>query len=178
MKNKILFTLTVLLLAQLIGCQKPQPVTNPMSVNSSSENIWMACKDELRSRGFSIDFQNRQAGIIETRPLISKQWFEFWKNDVVDNKSLAKSSIQTTNRIVMINIDDQSKPQSVKCTVTVNKLYTTSIADSKQARSEDAFVATQYLLEKKSDSQQYWEPAGNDPALEEAILRSIKSKLK
>ncbi len=175
MKKKLLYILSAIFLAYTTGCQKPEPISNPVSLSSDNDTdaVWLACKEELRSRGFIINFQNRDAGIIETSPLPSKQWFEFWKNDVVDAGGLAKSSTQSTRRTVTLNIDDSK----VKCTVAVNKLYTSSLADSNQPRKDCDLFSNEYFLEKKKVANQVWSPSGNDPALEKDILRHIKSRL-
>ncbi len=178
MKHIIFCITSVVILTSLLGCQRPEPVTNPMHINADPEKTWLACKQELFSRGFEINFQNRDAGLIETSPLPGKQWFEFWKNDIVDARSLIKSSTQTTSRIVTINIQNKQDNQFIQCSVLVSKLYTSSLADSRQARKEDDFYATQNFLEKNSEEQKVWSPAGNDPKLEQAILQSIKKRLR
>lgn len=176
MKKTLL--LILLIITGLTGCHKPVAINNPLSVNAQSDTVWLACKEELRDRGFEIDFQNRKLGIIESRPLISRQWFEFWKKDVVDAGSLARSSTQTTNRIVIINISGENDNQTVKCTVNVNKQYSSSIGGSAAVRAEDNYYITTNMLEKKDlDRKTIWQPVGNDSALEQAILRSIKARV-
>ncbi|MBN2065152.1 MAG: hypothetical protein JW745_10150 [Sedimentisphaerales bacterium] len=175
---KKILLLILLTITGLTGCHKPAAINNPLSVKAQSDTVWLACKEELRDRGFEIDFQNRKLGIIESKPLISRQWFEFWKKDVVDAGSLARSSTQTTNRIVSINISGEDTGQIIKCTVHVNKQFSSSIGGSAEIRTEDNYYITTNMLEKKdSDKETIWQPAGNDTALEQAILRSIKARV-
>ncbi len=176
--KKILLLTLLTITSGLTGCHKPVAINNPLSVKAQPDAVWLACKEELRDRGFEIDFQNRKLGVIETRPLLSRQWFEFWKKDVVDARSLARSSTQTTNRIVSINISGDNDNQIVKCTVNVNKQFSSSIGGSAAVRAEDNYYITTNMLEKKDlDRKTIWQPAGNDSALEQAILRSIKARV-
>ena len=172
----ILFFLICLCLAA--GCQNPSDVNNPLSTDVKPDALWQACKAELISRGFNIDFQNRTAGIIETRPLVGKQWFEMWKDDSVTAESVAKNSMQTTRRTIVINIDFSRVPKQVECIANVDKIYIVPENKSDSTKTDDVFIASSRLLRKRdTQGSQYWDFAGRDKDLEQSILKSIQLRL-
>ena len=177
--NKITTLLSLLLIIFTVcGCQQPEELHNPAVFKSGSEELWTACKDELTARGFSIGFQNRKAGIIETNPLTSKQWFEFWRNDVVDSSSTIKSSMHTTNRVITLNIN--SDDSSVECTAKINRQYDKYTEKAPPVITEDSLIATSYILIREDDNKtpKTWAYIGRDSKLEQSILQSISKRIK
>ena len=169
----------ILLLAFIaVGCQNPAAVNNPMTISAQADQLWQASKAELLARGFVIDFQNRTAGLIETRPLVSKQWFEMWKDDTVTAASVAKNSMQTSRRTIKLNFNWSRNPVELECIVSVDKIYVVPESKSDSAKTDDVFIASARLLRKKdTKGSQFWDNAGRDKDLEQAILKSINLRL-
>ena len=52
-----------------------------------------------------LDRQDFRAGVITTKPLVSKQFWELWRNDVVTLSDMANSSLATHRRTLRFDID-------------------------------------------------------------------------
>src|SRR5438034_1482151 len=110
----------------LAGCQIHQPPNAPttrpslattqpsywLSLPATSaveakdfDQLWNACEDSARHFGFILDRLDRRAGLITTQPLVSKQFFEFWRPDVVTGDDLADSSIATYRRTLRFQLE-------------------------------------------------------------------------
>jgi len=185
--EKFPMTLTAFLFAFLpftgIGCggravspPAPAPQTPPYP------RLWSACLAELKDRGFALDRVDPAHGVIETFPLVSRQWFEFWRRDVVDFPALLESSLQTVRRRVRLEVttDSHGDPH-VTCRVFVERLSLQTAVRSGSVRIEDVFFNT---LERQSVWQRpvgrnfpsRWVPLGEDEPLEAAILQSIRER--
>ncbi len=98
--------LCIILLMLLIwlapGCNmnEPVPTHGPVTVTAQPDELWQLCQVQLKSFGFQLDRVDRRDGVIETFPLTSKQWFEFWRKDVVTSDDLLLSSLHTVRRII------------------------------------------------------------------------------
>lgn len=107
------------------GCVAHQPVDNPttrptvqtrspeywidLPATSSVESpdfdkLWTSCEQSARHFGFTLDRIDQRSGVITTVPLISKQFFEFWHNDVVTTDDLEKSSLATYRRTMRFEV--------------------------------------------------------------------------
>ncbi|MCF7957421.1 MAG: hypothetical protein K9M57_03110 [Phycisphaerae bacterium] len=178
----VLITLGLAMFFQA-GCTQPQrqAESKPVRVHSDMVTLWPLCQEAIKERGFQIYYRNFNQGILETYPLISKQWFEPWHSDVVDGRSLLESSMHTLQRQVtleIIRVDDQQ--HELKCRVDVERISLTEDFTSNLVRARDMLSNSNMQLIKDPDDLsdiKQWVPLGNDAALEEAILRSISSKL-
>lgn len=178
------------------GCQEPlstplkEPlITQPESQTSDSsalevhadmEIIWENCKSELKRRGFDLDLLDLRSGIIQTFPRVSKQWFEFWSNDVVTSPALDESSLHTIRRTVTMQVlpGDDSRHQ-VRCQVTVQRLSVAPTVVSGAVRTQDVFAGTSTHspmwndTRKKDKFKQEWITLGRDPDLEKDLLKAV-----
>ncbi len=167
------------------GCMKPNngDALKNITLECEIDELWQVSKKELRSRGFSLDRIDKYNRSITTHPLTSKQWFEFWRNDVVDHHSLMQSSMQTIRRIVTIDItsnqndDRKDKPIShtIECTVIVQKQF------NKPNHSNGTKLSISQIASPPDDNinniDSSWLPAGDDNALATAILQNIRKRL-
>ena len=80
----------------------PQP--KPTVASRNFQAHWLATIDVLGKYRFELDRQDRRAGVITTRPLLGKHFFEFWRHDVMGARDLAESSLQTIYRTVTVSI--------------------------------------------------------------------------
>lgn len=175
------FSLIVFMVA---GCHSPStvsPLQRPLILSSDPNNLWEISKKELVNRGFKIDRFDRRLETIETYPLTSKQWFEFWRHDVVDDDSLTEASLQTVRRQVKLSLSSIPSGQTkLDCQVTVQRLASHRDINRRISRAKDIFASTkgrmptlQSWADRKKYSQQ-WIPLGQDESLEIDILRQIK----
>lgn len=96
------------LAAGLVGCvYHTEPVVPQPKLTGAGRNfqaVWRATLEVLRRYDFEIDRQDRRAGVITTRPLLGKHFFEFWRRDAADPRDVAESTLQTIYRTVTVTI--------------------------------------------------------------------------
>ena len=150
------------------------------------DKLWNACRDAVQTDGFLTDRTDFREGILTTMPLVSKQFYEFWRNDVVDLYGLTQSSLGTMRRTARFDIrrlDDgtyQATPRVVVERFTSVEKRITSVAQYRQV-----FALTQQDLELSAEEQdqaqiapQYWYAVGRDHALERQLANSVQARLK
>ena len=175
-------TFFCLLAALSGGCasHRLEATKSSIEVSGDLEGVWSVCQRQIKNRGFELDRIDLRSGIIETYPLISKQWFEFWRNDVIDGDSLTQSSLHTVNRLVKLKIDKlDNNNYRLQCQVEKLKLYYDRDVKGAKVRAQETFAASQSQIfnNKYSGDNVKWLPAGIDPVLQQAILKDISSNL-
>lgn len=150
------------------------------------ERIWNACQESARHFGFVLDRLDRRAGLITTQPLISKQFFEVWRPDVVTADDLERSSLATYRRTLRFQI--AKLPGG-------GFRATPSVLIERETIAERPIIASIYLRRAfrperhqhafgtpESDvgiylPRQYWYPTGRDTALEEKVAEETQKRL-
>ena len=115
---RVSLTLWIMLLAALaVGCVKhTHPVGPGVQLTDAERNfqaLWQAGRRVLRKYNFTLDRQDRRAGVITTLPLTGKHFFEFWRTDAATNFDLAEGTIQTIYRVVRVTIRPAEANQGV-----------------------------------------------------------------
>jgi hypothetical protein len=180
--------LAIVLLSLVVGgqgCSEPiATAPEPLVVQVEADQVWGACQAELKKRGFRLDRVDRRSGIIETYPLTSKQWFEFWCQDVVTDYDLAESILHTIRRRVTMAVTGEPEDQyRLQCRVAVERLSASPELTSGQVRVRDIFgqsagrIPTPSVSETRKKRQPQWLPIGQDHALETDILQSLDRAL-
>ncbi len=204
MKNTLLIAITVLVSAGA-GCQSPNKINTDkvVAINCNRSQLWQLCQQELKNRYFLLDRVDPRRGLITTYPMLSKQWFEFWRHDAVTTRDVAESSLQTIRRKVTIrlikvkptlpdnhkannkntNNTNNTAKYTVKCTVSVERLAFPEEIVSAEVQSGDIFSSDTYYANdytastnptgKKGKLKGQWVYLGRDIALERNILRAI-----
>jgi len=188
MTKKYLSLISIALSALvLIGCaDKRQPQWDSVAAaNVSFDDVWEACLASLKDRGLGIDRGDRRFGLIVTKPVIGKQFFEFWRKDTADFDDLVNSSFHTIRRTVTITI---TKPSSMQFQVDVQaQAQRASIPGDQLDSTAEAFeLLARQGVPASSSSRDYkhprpkplWVDIGREPALEQAIMRDISRRLK
>jgi len=154
-------------------------------VEAEAEILWQSCQSELKNRGFRLDRVDLRSGVIETFPMVSSQWFEFWRRDVADAASLAESSLQTIRRRVGIKLTPMGGDKyRFNCRVTVQRLSIPPPAVSGSVWAEHVFSSTAGRSPVWNDpggileDGWVWVTLGNDTALADEIIRSVNIVLK
>ena len=92
----------------LCGCVKyTKPVAAAPKLTPAQKNfvaLWQGSLDVLRDYGFTVDRQDRREGLITTRPLVGRQWFEFWRKDAATSYDVLEGSLQTVYRTALVRI--------------------------------------------------------------------------
>ena len=162
-------------------------VSQPATAYIDADNydaLWNACDKVAHRYLFSIDRTDYREGVLTTKPLISKYFTEFWRNDVTYSSDLADSSLATYRRTIRFELsktEDSRYQAAVKVIVercsTFERRVTTAI------QYKDAFVAPPPGTEFYADDgtvqpYQNWYAVGRDPALEQAIAEHGRNALK
>ncbi len=150
----------------------------------SYDRLWDACDAVSHQYLFSIDRTDYRNGVMTTRPLVSKYVTEFWRNDVVGFSELANSTLAVYRRTIRYEItrqDDQHFSAGVKVIVERSATFERRVTTAIQYR--DSFTAPPPGAEFHADDGtvqpfQTWYAVGRDPAMEEAIVKSLESTLK
>ena len=167
------------------GCSEPVSIApEPLVVQAEVDQLWQLCQTELKKRGFQLDRVDRRSGVIETYPLTSKQWFEFWCQDVVTAHDLAESSLHTIRRRVYMAVTAAPEDRHrLQCRVAVERLSAPLELTSGQVRVRDIFsqaagrIPTPQVSEKRKKQPPQWLTIGQDHALENDILQAIQQTL-
>jgi hypothetical protein len=125
--------------------------------------LWEASEDVARQYLFSIDRRNFRSGLLTTKPLVSKQWFEPWRKDAVTVQDVKEASLATIRRTVYFQFkQNPAGGYTVEPKVVVER---------------ESKVDPKY---RDPDSQlppMYWYAVRRDPGLEEKLAESIRKKL-
>jgi hypothetical protein len=156
-----------------------------VSVSSDDFNkLFNACERVLRDRLFKIDRLEPRGALITTEPLVSKQFFEFWRNDVVTFNDTVHSSLGTMRRTVRFEIsknDDGTYTASPKVIVEEQASTERQIPSAGQytmAFGGERVVGSREIDRGETLPQDYWYATGRDAALEKDLARSVESLLR
>ena len=178
----LVFSIFSGMMSAVTGCSQaavPQP-GEAIIIEDQPEQIWQVCQRHLKSRGFSLDRVDRRRGLIVTNPLTSRQWFEFWCQDVVTSKEIFEASLHTMRRIIYLEVQPMEKNKCrLVCQARVERVsYVNDIAgggvSSQIFRGGAGMIPTYTMPPSSTDAQPQWVPLGRDAALEADILRSIQ----
>ena len=90
------------------GCARyTTPVAPPAERTEADRNfeaLWDASRQVLRKYYFTIDREDRRAGVITTYPMTGKHFFEFWRRDSVTAGQAGESSIQQIYHTATVRI--------------------------------------------------------------------------
>ena len=145
--------------------------------------LWRAAEEAARHFGFRPDRLDFRAGVLTTEPLVSKQWFEFWRNDVATLDDLADSSIATHRRTLRFDFARADDGAYIATPRVVIERYAQSERPISAAvrlrhafrnpRPRDRAYGTPESDRRILLPRQYWYAAGRDQALEREVAREL-----
>lgn len=148
--------------------------------------LWEACRRAVRSRSFAVDRADLRGGVMTTYPQVSKQLFEFWRNDVGSLPATMESTLGTVRRYVRIEVvrhEDGSYEASPK--VVVERYAQSERRVTSVARYSEVFAldpAEQGTRERDRLGADlppaYWYALGRDEVLERRIADDVRRDLK
>ena len=166
------------------------PATSTVTADDF-DNLWAACERAVRDRGFRVNREDYRSGVMTTHPLISKQFFELWRRDVVTFPGVAESSLHTLRRTVRFEIaakEDGSFQASPKVVVERYSVVEHRITSPSQYRDIYALTREESLrdedrqrnplLQQEGIPPSYWYAIGRDGALEKTLATAIAAKVK
>lgn len=175
-------------LATLAGCsgqtyysdpQQSQAMTFP---NTNTLETMHIAEKILGQMHFSIHQMDTSTGTLDTNPLSGAQFFEFWRKDAANSKSLTDSSLHTLRRSVRLDFTEQDSSTVVTCHVLTERLSLPSreIAGHSSAYSmltDGTPSAPTMQLSQTQKDQMAWISLGYDPDLAQSILYHIETEL-
>jgi len=174
--------IAVVLLGGCASSNKAQQFTSgPVIIEAEADRLWQVSQDQVKKTGFTLDKVDRRGGVIRTFPLTSKQWFEFWCQDVVTFDDLAVSSLQTIRRIIILEFEPLGENRfEVKCMVNIEQITGDPSIISGQVHTGDILgetigrVPAANIPGPRTGEITNWHFIGRDHALAAKILDSIK----
>lgn len=92
----------------LAGCtagnDPPLPLPAEGSPERAFEELWQASLEVLEDYGFTIERQDRWAGLITTEPMTGKSVGEFWRRDAATCNDTWESTLQTIFHAAEVHI--------------------------------------------------------------------------
>jgi hypothetical protein len=189
--------------ACLLGCSSaPAPVTEPPILDpatakadywlakpsaaslydDSYDRLWNACADTARSEFFDLDRQDYRDGLLTTRPLVSKQIWEFWRSDAGDSYYAMQDSVQTIRRSIQFEFDKQAGGGTVSPKVLIERFAQpnrriTSTGDYRRVFAPVNTGTADPNDPYGNEDQGYWYSIGRDYAMEAELVQAIRLRL-
>jgi len=117
----------VVILLAACGCARhTRPIVPPRELTPAEKNfqaVWDASSEVLSSYRYTVDRRDRRAGLITTKPMASRHFFEWWRRDKTTASGALENSVQPIYREVSVQISktDKGKYHPV-VSVTVSRL--------------------------------------------------------
>ena len=170
----------------LIGCAEERgPHSEAVTrCNASFEKVWNACLASLEEHSFQIDRHDRRFGLIVSKPVAGKQFFEFWRKDTASGYDLLNSSLHTIRRVVTIRIAKQGPMQfQVDIEAQAQRISTSSSQLNSTAEAFEMMGSQGvHVSPSRSDylsprAEPVWVDIGREGDLEQAIMKDIARRL-
>ena len=152
--------------------------------NFQFQPLWDACETVAREYLFQLDRQDYRLGLLTTKPMISKQLLEPWRNDTGTFHQVLVNSLATIRRTIRFEIDRDddglymAKPKVLVERETILERRITSASQYRTAFSGPA-VGSRTSLDLETEIPiVYWTPIGRDTEMEIHIAAAVTRKLK
>lgn len=168
----------------IVGCNRPHPPVQPpaevLVINQGRiDDVWDETLDVLREHYFIPDRQDRRAGTIVTYPTLSKQWFEFWRDDAQGEYEVAESSIQSIRRQVEVKFVPVKDKYEVRFCVHVQRKNQPARQITDSAAVIMAFRDRTPLVtgELADPRDVVWVDVGEDTKLANYLLQRLERRI-
>jgi hypothetical protein len=146
--------------------------------------LWRTCRSVAHDRFFIIDREEYREGLLTTRPLVSKQYWEVWRRDVVTVHGIEASTLATIRRTILFRITQQPdgtytvEPKVLVERFTSSERRLTAITEYHTAFSGPRPFGTAENDEGLVLPTDYWYATGRDNALERDLAAAIQRQLR
>ncbi len=150
----------------------------------SYPTIWAAARQVMTDRGFTVARSDYRGGTIETDPLVSAQFFEPWRQDVVTTESRVQSTLQTVRRTVRFDITPAAGgtfelvPKVVVERQSFLERRVTAPVRLSLALTGVAVQGNQLTDEGQGLQDNYWYAIGRDEALERSLADELRTVIR
>lgn len=151
------------------------PDTDMLETMNAAEKI-------IEQMHFTVSQMDTSKGILATNPLPGAQFFEFWRKDAANSRSLAESSLHSLRRSVTLEFSEQGTGTLAQCHVLTERLNVPNreIAGYSRAyglHTESSASTPTMRLSQSQKNQMAWVPLGYDPDLAQSILTHIETEI-
>ena len=148
--------------------------------------LWNSFRRVIQDRSFTVDRVDLRGGVMTTYPQVSKQWFEFWRNDVGTFGGVVESSLGTVRRSVRVEVRRREDGTYVaKPKVVIERFAQTERRITSVARYAEIFAlnpaegGSREGVRRGTDvPETYWYAHGRDQALERQIVADVRRELR
>ena len=148
--------------------------------------LWNACRRAVQARSFTVDRVDLRGGVMTTFPQVSRQLFEFWRNDVGTLPGVLESSLGTVRRSVRVEVRRQqdgtyaAEPKVVVERYAQSERRITSVARYAEIFALDPAEGGSRERGRSGGDvpEAYWYAHGRDEALERKIAQDVRRDLR
>jgi hypothetical protein len=147
------------------------------------DKLWEICIAIAHTDLFDLDRRDYRDGLLTTKPLVSKQIFEFWRPDTGDVYSAVQNSLQTTRRTIYFQFDRLPDGYTVTPKVVVERFATRDKRITSPGQYRSAFQSVDPDAPHAppvpgiDPNAREWYAIGRDLAMEAELAKSIKESL-
>ncbi len=169
------------------GCNSSKPTQRistcrvPTDSPQAGDILWDAVLDTLREHRFKLDRVERRTGLATTLPTTSKQFFEFWRQDVATTHDAWESTLNPIRRWVKVTFESDQSLANKRLSVEVHKQRFSS-PDRQFNSSGGAYeffgasLPSTTGIARITAAHNRWIDMGRDPAMEDYLLRKILNR--
>jgi len=133
-----------------------------VEVRGDFEKLWQASEDAAHEFLFKIDRRDKRSGLMTTEPLISKQFWEFWRKDVGTLRDANEATLASIRRTIYFQFRrEKDGGFTVAPKVIVEK---------------DSKVDPIYKADIEGPST-YWYAMRRDEVVEKRVAAAVRKKL-
>lgn len=199
MRSIVLNTLALLVLTQVIGCNRAVIAPNPIVIAAAEyHRVFDASVDVLREHKFTVDRKDRRFGVVSSKPLPASSVLEPWQTDNTVAQDYSENTLHFQRRSVRVELRpitpapaDPAQPASpgrasttpatgdyeLEVIVNVDRLYHPPVQlISAALRPFDFRHQRKRYREVTTEygvDASYWQPVGRDAGLEKRLLAQI-----
>lgn len=131
-------------------------------VHGSFDGLWEACEQTAHEYLFKIDRRDQRSGLLTTEPMITRQWWEWWRKDAGTFRDTQEATIANIRRTIFFQFKkDGNDAYSVTPRILVEK---------------ESKVDPKYKQDIEGPPT-YWYSIRRDEVLEKKVANSIKERL-
>jgi len=144
--------------------------------------LFQAAQKSAQDYRFKLDRLDYRAGLITTTPLVSKQWFEVWRKEVIgfhDQQIASTATLRRTVRFEIARREDgryELSPQVLVERQAIAGGRVTTVVHSARALSPSGSGSIEADAGIVLPTN-YWYAVGRDENLERALARQIEKRL-
>src|SRR6266581_3610177 len=131
-------------------------------VRGGFEPLWQACEDTAHEYLFRIDRRQKRGGLLTTEPIITRQWWEFWRKDAGTFRDTQEATIASIRRTIFFQFRKDGDSSFI---------VTPKVLVEKEAKVDPKYK------EDIEGPATYWFALRRDEVMEKKVAKSIREHL-